>query len=62
MEEKGKEKQKDILSAEERAEIKILASHMKTIIYYYNEIDKKLKEQNEKLEKLDEKIGVILRK
>ncbi len=53
---------KEAFSPEERAEFKLLTANIKTIIYYYQELNKKLKEQNEKLEKIDEKLKVILRK
>ncbi len=49
------EEEKDILTAEERAEMKILAGYMKTIIYYYQQLEAKLKDQNDILEKIESK-------
>ena len=54
--------EKESIAAEERAEMRILASHMKTIIFYYQKIEERLKEQNETLEKLEEKLGIIIRR
>ena len=56
------DKKEDVLSAEERAELKILSANMRTIIYYYNELNKKLKEQNDILEKLNNNLKVVMRR
>lgn len=48
--------EKNAIEAEERAVMKILSTHMRTIIYYYQELEKKLKEQNEILEEQNRKL------
>ena len=50
------------MDAEEKAELKIISANMRTIIYYYQQIDKRIENIEEKTEKIEEKLGIIMRR
>jgi len=58
----AEEKHNDILTAEERAELKFVSLNLKQLLYYGGVIEKRAEKIERLLSNIDDKLGVLIRK